>query len=248
MSLYALGDLHLHFASEVKSRAQAQDPLWRGHEARFAENCRKRIGPEDVLLLMGDHTWGRKPQEWEPDLEYICALPGKKVLLRGNHDGFWDAKKTAALNERYAGRLFFLQNNYFPYRDYALVGTKGFTFEGPFYLDRRGRIIGWDEEKAVHAQQLVEREAERLEASIAAAKADGYRRFILCLHYPPTNILETESVFTRMAERIGAEQVLYAHSHGEARFHDSLLGERRGVLYRLLSGDYLRWMPEKILD
>ncbi len=248
MSLYALGDLHLHFASETRIPVQTNDPVWKGHEIRFETFCRKLVGPDDVLLLAGDHSWGRRNTEWEPDLEYICSLPGRKVLLRGNHDSFWDAKKTAALNRRYEGRLFFLQNNYYPYRDYALVGTKGFTFEGPFYLDRHRRIIGWDEEKAVHAQQLVEREAERLEASFASAKADGYSRFIVFLHYPPTNILEQESVFTRMAEDYGAEQVVYAHCHGQSRFHDSLLGDHNGILYRLVSGDYLQWRPEKILD
>jgi len=68
---------------------------------------------------------------------------------------FWDAKKTERLNREYQGRLAFLQNNYYAYEDYALVGTKGYTFEGPFYLDRRGRIVGWDEEKELHAKNAL---------------------------------------------------------------------------------------------
>ena len=68
------------------------------------------------------------------------------------------------------------------------------------------------------------------------------------LHYPPTSILEDESGFTAMAEEYGAEQVIYAHSHGEARFHDSIHGEKNGVFYRLVSGDYLKWQPVKLLD
>ena len=68
------------------------------------------------------------------------------------------------------------------------------------------------------------------------------------LHYPPTNILEEESAFTRIAEEYGAEQLIYAHCHGEARFHDSLEGEVNGIRYSLVSGDYLRWMPLKLLD
>ena len=75
---------------------------------------------------------------------------------------FWDAKKTNRLNEEYNGRLFFLQNNFAVYKDHALVGTKGYTFEGPFYLDRRGRVIGWDEEREAQAKKLVAREMERL--------------------------------------------------------------------------------------
>ena len=108
-------------------------------------------------------------------------------------------------------------------------------------------MVGWDKEAAAQAEKLVERELERLQASFEAARQDGYRRFIMFLHYPPTNILERSSGFTDMAEEYGAEQVIYAHCHGESRFHDSILGERRGVRYRLVSGDYLRWVPERIV-
>lgn len=248
MSLYAIGDLHLHFQTELKVKAQRKDRVWKNHEEKFQRICRELITPEDTLVLVGDHSWGRNLAECEQDLQYIMDLPGKKVLLRGNHDMFWDAKKTPMLNERYAEKLFFLQDNYAQYRDYALVGTKGYCFEGPFYLNRRGQIVGWDEEKAEHAKKLVERELERLRLSFEAAKEDGYRKYILFLHYPPTSILEDESPFTAMAEEYGAEQLIYAHSHGEARFHDSILGERNGILYCLVSGDYLRWKPMKVLE
>ena len=246
MSLYAIGDLHLHFQSELKAHGQLSEPVWQNHEERFQKNCAGLIHPEDTLVLVGDHSWGRNPAECEKDLEYIIGLPGRKILLRGNHDMFWEAKKTEALNRQYAGKLFFLQNNYAVYQDYAIVGTKGYTFEGPFYLRGR-RIVGWDQEEEAHAKKLTEREAERLEATFRAATADGYSRFILFLHYPPTSILEKNSVFTAMAEKYGAEQVIYAHCHGEHRFHDSIEGRHHGILYRLVSGDYLKWVPERIL-
>ena len=249
MSLYAIGDLHLHFGSELKiGHPQLKDKAWKNHEEKFRKNCAKLLTADDTLVLIGDHSWGKNIDESEADLQYIIGLPGRKILTRGNHDMFWDAKKTAALNERFAPRLAFLQNNYFAYRDYALVGTKGFTFEGPFYLDRRGRIVGWDEQNEAHAKKIVERELERLRVSFEAARADGYRRFIMFLHYPPTSILEDESGFTRIAEEYRAEQVIYAHSHGESRFYDSVLGEKNGVMYKLVSGDFLKWKPQKLLD
>ena len=248
MSLYTIGDLHLHFQSELKARGQLTGAVWRNHEQVFARQCARLIRPDDTLVLAGDHSWGRNLDECGRDFEYIMALPGKKVLLRGNHDMFWDAKKTASLNAHFGGQLFFLQNNYFPYRDFALVGTKGFTFEGPFYLDRRGRVIGWDREAETHAEKIVARELERLRQSFEAARKDGYRRFIMFLHYPPTNILEQDRSFTRMAEEYGAEQVVYAHSHGESRFHDSIQGKYHGIQYRLVSGDYLRWVPMKVME
>ena len=248
MSLYAIGDLHLHFQTDLKAKAQLKDRAWKNHEQKVQKYCAEMIQPDDTLILVGDHSWGRNLDECVQDLQFIAELPGRKILLRGNHDMFWDAKKTQMLNERYAGKLLFLQDNFYPYEDYALVGTKGFCFEGPFYLNRRGQIVGWDEEKAEHAKKLVDRELEKLRLSFETARAAGYRRYILFLHYPPTSILEDESPFTAMAEEYGAEQVIYAHSHGESRFHDSILGEKNGIRYSLVSGDYLKWKPMKVLD
>ena len=248
MSLYAIGDLHLHFPTPLQARAQQTERVWRNHEEKLRRNCASLLAPEDTLVLAGDHSWGRDLDECAEDFAYIEALPGRKILLRGNHDMFWDANKTARLNEQFAGRLAFLQGNFYAYRDYALVGTKGHCFEGPFRIDRRGRIADWDEKAAERSKKLVERELQRLRASFEAAREAGYRKYIVFLHYPPTSILEEESGFTRMAEEYGAEQLIYAHSHGEARFHDSIQGEKNGVLYRLVSGDYLNWRPQKLLD
>lgn len=248
MSLYAIGDLHLHYQSVLKAPGQLYGRVWKNHEEKFLKNCRKAVTDGDTLVLAGDHSWGRKLSECEMDLQYICGLPGRKILLRGNHDMFWDVKKTSQLNALYQPRLTFLQDSYETYQDYALVGTKGFTFEGPFYLDRRGRVIGWDEKEEVHAKKLVERELQRLRRSFELAKADGYRKYIMFLHYPPTSILEERSGFTDVAEEFDAEQVVYAHSHGESRFGDSIHGKYRGRVYHLVSGDYLRWKPLKILE
>ena len=84
MSLYAIGDLHLHFQAELKNKAQLTDPLWRDHERRLMENCRRLIRPEDTLVLVGDHSWGRKMAECERDFDYIIIhgsglIRGKEV-------------------------------------------------------------------------------------------------------------------------------------------------------------------------
>src|SRR5699024_11332288 len=138
-----------------------------------------------------------------------------------NHDMFWDAKKTARLNEEFQGRLFFLQNNFAVYRDYALVGTKGYTFEGPFYLNRRGQILGWDEKKEQQARKLVSREMTRLREAFRQAREAGYRKFILLLHYPATNIPEKTSPLTEIAEPSRPEARRSCHRHAERRVGDS---------------------------
>ena len=189
MGLYAIGDLHLHFQSDLKVRDQLHGKAWKNHEGIFKEISQKLLHEKDTLVLAGDHSWGKNLSQCEEDLEYICNLPGRKILLRGNHDMFWDAKKTQQLQDLYRGRLEFLQNNYYSYGEYALVGTKGYAFEGPFYLARYGHICGWDEEEAVRAEKLVGREISRLRASFEMAKEAGFSKFIMFLHYLPTNVL-----------------------------------------------------------
>ena len=245
MALYALGDLHLSFQADKPMDAFGR--VWKNHERKIEKYVNKSVKPEDTLVLTGDHSWGRRLPECREDLAFIERLPGRKILLRGNHDMFWDAKKTERLNEEYRGRLFFLQNNFAVYQDYALVGTKGYTFEGPFYLDRWGNITGWDEKQEEHAKKLVTREMERLRKSFRQAEAAGYRKFILFLHYPPTNILEETSPFTEIAEEHKVSAVVYSHCHGESRFGDSIRGMYHGIPYMLVSGDYLNFRPAMVL-
>ncbi|HJA67767.1 MAG TPA: metallophosphoesterase [Candidatus Mediterraneibacter cottocaccae] len=246
MALYALGDLHLSF--QVDKPMDVFGSVWKHHERKIEKYVRKTVKDEDTLVLTGDHSWGRKLPECREDLAFIENLRGRKILLRGNHDMFWDEKKTPVLNQEYEGRLFFLQNNFAVYKDYALVGTKGFTFEGPFYLDRWGNITGWDEEREAHAKKLVDREMKRLRESFRKAEEAGYRKYIMFLHYPPTNILEDTSPFTEIAEEYHVHTVVYSHCHGESRFGDSIRGEYRGVRYMLVSGDYLNFRPALVLE
>lgn len=220
MALYAIGDFHLSFS--VDKPMEVFGSVWKNHEKKIEKQCKKRIRPEDTLVVTGDLSWGRNLLECREDLVFIEKLPGRKILLRGNHDMFWDAKKTARLNEQFAGRLEFLQNNFFSYGDYALVGTKGYCYEGK------------DSEE--HFLKIRDRELQRLEQSFEMAVAAGYKKYIMFLHYPPTSIGEQESPFTLMAEKYGVEQVIYSHCHGQERFDDSFKGNVNGIEYRLVSG------------
>ena len=231
MALFAIGDLHLSFGVDKPMDVFGRE--WIAHERKIQKYWKKLVSPEDTVVITGDHSWGRNLKECGPDLEFIASLPGRKILLRGNHDMFWDAKRTARLNELFEGKLEFLQNNHYAYGEYALVGTKGYCYEG------------LDSEE--HFGKIVSRELDRLQKSFESARMAGYRKYIMFLHYPPTSIGEMESGFTRMAEDYGAEQVVYSHCHGAARYDDSFHGEVNGVVYHLVSLDYLKFKPRKIL-
>lgn len=232
MALYAIGDLHLSFG--VDKPMEIFGSVWKNHEKKIKKYWNKRISKEDTVVITGDHSWGRNLEQCREDFAFIMALPGRKILLRGNHDMFWDVKKTARLNEQFSGRLEFLQNNFYAYQNYALVGTKGYCYEG--------------KDSYEHFEKIRDRELGRLQVSFQAALAAGYKQFIMFLHYPPTSIGEQESCFTRMAEEYGASKVIYSHCHGRERYDDSFRGYVNGIEYRLVSGDYLKFKPEKILD
>lgn len=232
MSLYAIGDLHLNFM--VERNMDQYGEVWKHHERKVEKYCRKMILEEDTLVITGDHTMGRKKAEVIDDLEFIASLPGRKILLRGNHDMFWKSKKTEQLNQEYAGRLFFLQNNFFTYGEYALVGTKGYCYEG--------------KDSYEHFLTIRKREIERLELSFQKAKDAGYSKFIMFLHFPPTSVGEESSPFTELAEKYKVSQVVYSHCHGVDHFQDSFLGKVNGVEYKLVSGDYLKFKPEILID
>lgn len=113
------------------------------------------------------------------------------------------------------------------------MGTKGYCYEG--------------KDSYEHFLKIRERELGRLRYSFEAAKAAGYEKFIMFLHYPPTSIGEMESPFTLMAQEFGAEKVIYSHCHGEKRYDDSFKGYVDGIEYKLVSGDYLNFKPELVL-
>lgn len=231
MKLYAIGDLHLSF--QVPDHSQDfWGGVWVNHEKKILKNFQV-VKPEDTLVLVGDHSWGKNLSSCRLDLEFIENLPGRKILTRGNHDMFWDSNKTEKLNEIFTGKLEFLQGNFYSFGEYALVGTKGYTYEG--------------RDTPEHAAKLVDREAKRLRTSFESARSAGYSKYVMFLHYPPTNIMEKESVFTKMAEEYHVSAVVYAHCHGENRFHDSIQGIFHGIPYYLVSGDYLDFHPKRIL-
>ena len=158
MSLYAIGDFHLSFT--VNKPMDVFDKRWKNHVVKIEKYWKRKVTENDTVVITGDHSWGRDLAECQADLDFIMALPGRKILLRGNHDMFWDAKKTENLNEMFRGKLEFLQNNFYTYEDYALVGTKGYCYEG--------------KDSYEHFLNIRERELGRLRCSFEAAKAAGY--------------------------------------------------------------------------
>ena len=167
MSLYAIGDLHLSFS--VNKPMSVLGPVWHNHPEKLQSGF-SSLTPDDTCILCGDLSWGMNLEESVADFAFIHNLPGKKIILKGNHDYWWTT--ASKIQKCFDANLFqdlsILHNNFIPYGDYAICGTRGWFFE--------------EECGGEHDRKIMLREVGRLEASLKAA---GERPKLVFLHYPP---------------------------------------------------------------
>jgi predicted phosphohydrolase len=226
MALYAIGDTHLSLGGSKPM--DVFGGAWEGYVEKliggFAE-----VQPEDTVVLCGDLSWGMSLQESREDFALLNQLPGRKLLLKGNHDYWWTtaSKMERFFREQGFENLSILHNNSYVYGDWALCGTRGWFFE---------------EEMKGADQKVLNRELIRLETSLKAA---GDRKKLCFLHYPPCYQGYRCEPILALLERYGVERCYYGHLHG-ASHRLAIQGKQGAVDYRLISADYLHFRPEKI--
>ena len=227
MALFALGDPHLSLGANKPM--DVFGGAWDGYveklEAGFGV-----VKDGDTVVLCGDISWGMSLDEAEKDFAFLNALPGKKLLLKGNHDYWWT---TAAKMQRFFAEhgfttLDILHNNCHFYGGVALCGTRGWFYE---------------EDQQGHNEKVFNRELIRLEASLKAA---GEAEKLCFLHYPPCYEGYTCPETIALMERYGVKTCYYGHLHGGSH-RLAVEGERGGIEYRLVSADYLHFVPKLIL-
>lgn len=228
MGLYAISDLHLALSGEKPMHVFGEQ--WYRHDEKIKNNWLLKIKEEDTVLIAGDISWSIKMEEGLKELEWIHKLPGKKILIKGNHDYWWQS--ISKLNGLYK-EMNFIQNNYFVFEDYAICGTRGWTSPG-------------GEHFTSHDKKIYDREIIRLKLSLDAAVKEGYKKLIAMIHYPPTNEKFSETEFIKIFKEYGVEKVLYGHLHGPS-FSNIFEGKIDGVEYMLTSVDYIDFNPIKIL-
>ena len=231
MAIFAIADLHLSFDPRVEKPMEIYGPRWQNHAERLEENCKGMINDEDTVLIAGDISWALKQEEAMADLDWVHShIPGQKVLLKGNHELWWQS--VSKLNKLYDD-MFFLQNTFFAVGDTAICGTRGWLCPG---------AADYTEQD----EKIYRREALRLEMSLEAARAAGFADIIGALHYPPTDERHNASSFTELFERYGVKNVYYGHLHGKDVWPKGLQGIYNGVEYKLISLDYLDAKPVRI--
>ncbi|HXV77145.1 MAG TPA: metallophosphoesterase [Candidatus Polarisedimenticolaceae bacterium] len=229
-SLFALADLHLSAAGAKPMHVFGE--LWRDHAERMARAWDEAVGADDTVLLPGDLSWARNLSEVAPDLAWIAARPGRKLLLRGNHDSWWSSpgRVRAAL----PSCCEVLQNNALEFDDWVIVGARGWTDpDDPFAKPGDDRVFA--------------RELERLQASVADADArfDRGRPRLAMTHFPPWIDEERPTRVVGLLRRAGVRLCVYGHLHGEDQ-QRAVRGERDGIRFVFVAADAVRFRPVPI--
>ena len=221
MSIFVIGDLHLSFSTDKPMNIFGEN--WEDHYKKIKKDWIEKVKEDDLVLLTGDTSWALNLDEADVDLKWIDNLPGKKIIIKGNHDYWWATLKK--MNSRYDS-IRFINNNYYEYNGIAICGSRGW-------------VCPSDEQFTEQDMKIYNREVNRMEMSINRAKSDGIKEILVIMHYPPTNDKHEESKFTNLFNKEKIKNVFYGHLHTEAAFKAGIKGIYNGTNYYLTSCDYL---------
>ena len=224
MSLYAIGDLHLSFGTDKPMDVFGK--AWTGYVDKLRAGL-SVIRPEDTTVLLGDLSWAMDMEQAREDFAFISAIPGRKIILKGNHDYWWTtaSKFYRFCEENNFSDLWVLNNNAYFWGDYAICGTRGWFYE----QDRDGS----------HDEKIFNREMMRLETSLKAAQG----KQILCfLHYPPVYRGYRCGPLLELLHRYGVKTCYYGHLHSESH-KLAVIGAYEGIDFRLVAADYTNFCP-----
>ncbi len=229
MSLFVIGDLHLSFGVNKPMDVFSG---WKAHDSILQREWLASIAPEDTVVLAGDTSWGMTLEEALPDFQWIEALPGRKIILKGNHDYWWTSmtKMNRFFEENGLGSLHILHNNHYAYGEYGICGTRGW--------------VNMDYQEPANAK-VNAREAQRLEVSLCAAEQAGLKP-IAFLHYPPIYAGNCNFEMLDVLWKHHVTDCYYGHVHGSSHRH-AINGLRDEVCYHLISGDFLQFAPRIVL-
>lgn len=226
--LYTIGDLHLSF--EADKPMDIFGGIWENHAQKLIKGF-SNLTENDMCVICGDLTWGMDMKSCLEDFKFIDRLPGKKIILKGNHDFWWTTgtKTRRFFKENNINSIEILNNNCFLYDDIAICGTRGWVCPS--------------ENQNEHDKKMLQRETMRLEASLKAA-GDAKRKMCF-LHYPPIFGKYACRDMIAVMKAYGVEKCYYGHVHGKGH---SLAyeGEASGIEYKLVSADYIDFTPVKI--
>lgn len=249
MAVYAIGDLHLAFSAPEKSM-EVFGPSWDHYAEKIETHWNEMIKPEDLVLLPGDISWAMKPEQALTDLNWIDALPGTKVMIRGNHDYWWTSP--SKLRAMLPPSIHMIQNDTFQWKDLSIGGAR--LWDTPEYSF--GDYIVYKEnprskekpvaDTAEEDAKIFARELQRLEMSLKLFDRKARLR-IAMTHYPPISADLKPSQASKILKAHHADICVFGHLHN-VKPQALPFGKAEGIDYALTSADYLEFRPLKLLE
>ena len=228
MALYAMGDLHLCLGAPKPM--DIFGGAWVGYMDKLKEGV-SHITADDTTVLLGDLSWALDLDSAAQDFAWINEIPGRKIILKSNHDYWWStvAKFNKFCQANGFENMHLLNNNHFEYGDWAICGTRGWFFE--------------EERSGQHDEKVFRRELCRLEASLKSA---GEKNKMVFLHYPPRYKGYECREILELLEAYGVRRCYYGHLHGGSH-KLAMEGLWDGVEYRLVAADYIGFRPQTVI-
>ena len=236
MAIFAIADLHLSFNEDKPMNIFGEK--WQNHEEKIKQDWLKKVTEKDTVLLPGDFSWSMYLKDTKADFEYLDKLPGRKILLKGNHDYWWSTlnKMQKYVEENNFKNIDFLYNNSYEVEGNIIAGTRG-----------------WVQSNEQEDKKMINRESIRLELSIK----DGIQKFgedkpiIICMHYPTfTNYNKQnliDSPFIEIMRKYNVKKCIYGHLHGES-IKEAIQGNIKGIDTTLVSADGVNFKLIKITE
>lgn len=222
MSLFAIADTHLSFGT---NKPMDTFEGWQNYTEKLRKNWNNIVSDDDYVVIAGDISWAINFDELVPDFAFIESLKGKKIILKGNHDYWWNTikKMNEFLEKNNFTTIQFLYNNSIDFSDFSVCGSRGWMFDT-------------DEEQD---EKLLNREVVRLEMSLKSAKCDEK---IVFLHYPPVTTTDSCKEIFDLLLKYGIKKCYYGHLHGVAAKY-AIDGTVNSIDLKLISADRLQFVP-----
>ena len=232
MKVFAISDLHLSINNPKPMDIFGE--VWDGYLEKIIEDWKSKVADDDLVLLCGDFSWAMKLEDTEKDFEFLKDLPGKKIIIRGNHDYWWST--ISAVRGVLPENIYAIQNDCLRFDNILVCGTRGWT------VPERGKQQSKEDEK------IYEREKIRLDLTLSSmSKQRNEGDVVVCMmHYPPFNSDYDRSEFMDLIEKYNVDIVIFGHIHGITKY-DTKPKEINGIKYYLTSCDKLANKPIQII-
>ena len=226
MSIFVIADLHLSFKNPKPMNIFGDN--WENHPQKIKKDWQAKVKPSDLVVLPGDFSWAMNLEDTYLGFEFLNNLPGKKLLLKGNHDYWWTTitKMRAYVKENKFDTIDFIYNNSYEFENYIITGTRGWT------------LNDLEEEK------ILDRELGRLELSLkeGITKCGNSKEILVFMHYPPIThsamLNKLELKFVNKMKEYNVKRCMYGHLHSHSH-KDAIEGKIENIEFKLVSADYL---------